>query len=114
MSRTAAVLICDREELFRETLMNFLLTAGFTEIKAATNIHEALHLLHRQQFNHILIGMIRFNTLERRLKLVARHLQPQARIICMKSALPRIFDETHCHSTVLKEQIYEDLLDLLE
>ena len=114
MARTAAILICDREELFRETLMNFLLTAGYQQIALATTVKEALRLLHQNQFNYVLIGNTRQLSLARRLKMVAQRLQPQARIVCMKSAWLQAFDGTICQSIILKERIYESLLEVFE
>lgn len=113
MTRTAAVLICDREALFRETLMNFLLIAGYHEIALAGTVREALRLLHRKRFEFVLIGNTRQLSLTRRLKMIAQRLQPQAKIVCMKRALPQAFEATLCQSIVLKERIYESLLEVL-
>ncbi len=114
MPRTTAILICDREELFRETLMNFLLAAGYQQIALATTVKEALRLLHQNQFDYVLIGNTRQLSLARRLKIIAQRLQPQARIVCMKRAWPQAFDGTLCQNIVLKERIYESLLEVLE
>ena len=36
-----AILICDRDALFREALRNFLLAAGYHQIEIATTLREA-------------------------------------------------------------------------
>ena len=113
MNRTAAIMICDRENLFRETLMNYLLAAGYTEIELAANVRAALRLLHAKRFSAILIGVHHPPTLARRLRFVVRRLQPGARIVCLKRVWLQRLEAHECDEVLLKERVYESLLDTL-
>ena len=57
MNPSSAILVFDRDALFREALRNFLLAAGYAEVVIATTAREALAKLRCESYGHILIGI---------------------------------------------------------
>jgi len=113
MNSTSAILICDRDHLFRESLRNFLLAAGYLHIEIATTVQEALAKLRRERYGCILIGMTRPPRKAWRMAAVAKRRQPQAKLLLMAAADEPPFAQNDSFEYVLKEQIYSDLLQCL-
>ncbi len=113
MNRLRAILICDRDPLFREALRNFLLAAGYSQVEVAATIRVALTMLRRNVYGHILIGVSRTFVRERRLAAVARRRQPQARILFLASGDDRPAMKSAPLECVIKEQAFSTLLALM-
>ncbi|MGQ0444795.1 MAG: hypothetical protein ACT4O2_06650 [Beijerinckiaceae bacterium] len=114
MNRLNAILICDRDPLFRESLRNFLLAAGYSEVEVAATIRVALSLLCRNVYGHILIGVSRTFVRERLLAAVARRRQPKARILFLASGDDRLMMKNAPFECVIREQAFSTLLALMQ
>ncbi len=110
MNSTSAILICDRDHLFREALRNFLLAAGYLHIEIVTTAQEALAKLRREHYGCILIGITQPWQKARRLATVAKHRQPQAKLLLIVRAAEQPLIQNDVFEYILKEQIYSDLL----
>ena len=113
MNRLRAILICDRDPLFREALQNFLLAAGYSEVEVAATIRIALAMLRRNVFGHILIGVSRTFVRERRLVAVARRRQPKAKILFLASGNDQCAMKNAPFECIIKEQAFSTLLALM-
>ncbi|MGH8583563.1 MAG: hypothetical protein ACREWG_12430 [Gammaproteobacteria bacterium] len=113
MNRPRAILICDRDPLFREALRNFLLAAGYSRVEIAATIRAALTMLRCNAYGHVLIGGSRPFVRERRLAAVARRRQPEAIILCLVSDDDRPAMPEAPFDFVIKEQAFSTLLALM-
>ncbi len=113
MNRLRAILICDRDPLFREALRNFLLAAGYSEVDVAATIRVALTMLRRNVYGHILIGVSRTFVCERRLAAVARRRQPKAKILFLVSGDDQPAMKNAPFECIRKEQAFSTLLALM-
>lgn len=109
----AILIVCDRDLFFRETLRNFLLTAGYVEVEVAATVRHALASIRFRHYRHILISVSRPGSGARRLAAIARQRQPEAKILLLVSVQdqPCIWDASFDY--VLKEEIFSDLLSLM-
>jgi DNA-binding NarL/FixJ family response regulator len=113
MNPSSAILVFDRDPLFREALRNFLLAAGYAEVVIAATVREALAKLRCDSYGHILIGISAPLSRGRRLARVARRRQPEAKILFFVSAQdqPLATDAAVVH--VIKEYAFSNLLGLM-
>jgi DNA-binding NarL/FixJ family response regulator len=114
MIPSSAILVCDRDRLFRETLKNFLLAAGYTHIEVVATGREALALLRRERFGCVMIGMSRPFSYERRLAAIARRRQPEATIFVLVAAADQPFIRNTSFKYLIKEHLFSNILELLE
>jgi len=114
MISSSAILICDRGHLFRESLRNFLLAAGYLHIEIATTVLEALAKLRRERYGCILIGMTQPPRKAWRMAAVAKRRQPQAKLLLMAAADEPPFVQNDSFEYIIKEQVYSDLLPWLQ
>lgn len=109
----AILIICERDALFREALRNFLLAAGYAEVDVAATVREALAKLRHECFGHVLIGVSRPPSHERRLAAIARRRQPEAKILFLVSAQDQPFIRDASCEYVIKEYVFSNLLGLM-
>src|SRR5262245_61936644 len=112
MKPSAAILIaCDRDPLFREALRNFLLTAGYIRVDVAETVSDALARIRFETFRFVLIGL-GSPLAKRRLAMVTRHRQPDAKIFILVNAdsVPAAPDTSFIY--VIKERAFSMLLQL--
>jgi DNA-binding NarL/FixJ family response regulator len=114
MNSSSAILICDRDGLFRETLVNFLLAAGYSHVEIVATAREALAKLRRERYDYILIGLSRPFSLGRRLATLAQKLQPEAKIFLLINAADQHHIQNIRCDCIIKEHAGESLLDLLQ
>jgi DNA-binding NtrC family response regulator len=114
MISPSAILVCDRDRLFRATLKNFLLAAGYTHIEVVATGREALAMLRRERFGCVMIGMTRPFSYEQRLAVIARRRQPEARIFVLVAAADLPFIRDTSFKYLIKEHIFANILELLE
>jgi DNA-binding NtrC family response regulator len=114
MKSSSAILICDRDQLFRETLKNFLLATGYSHVEVAATTREALAMLRSKRFGCVMIGLSRSPSREQRLAAIARRRQPHAKIMVLFQAenQPRIKGEEFHY--LIKEHVFSSLRDWLE
>jgi DNA-binding NarL/FixJ family response regulator len=113
MRSLLAVLIYDRDALFREALRNFLLAAGYAEVVIATTTREALAKLRCESYGHILIGISAPLSRGRRLATIARRRQPEAKIVFLVSAQDQPFVRDAAFEYIIKEYVFSNLLGLM-
>lgn len=113
MSSSSAILICDREDLFREVLRNFLLAAGYSQVEVVATAREAMAKLHRQSFGHVFIGMAQPFLRARRLAVIAQRRQPGAKIFLLLNADDLVILPADSSDYIIKEHAFESLLNLL-
>jgi DNA-binding NarL/FixJ family response regulator len=113
MSPLPAILICDRDALFREALRNFLFAAGYSQVEVAVTVREALAKLRRECYGYALIGVSRPLSRVWRLARVVQRRQPGAKIIFLVSADDQPFIEGPSFEYVIKEYVFSNLLDLI-
>lgn len=110
---SSAILVCDRDALFREALRNFLLAAGHTEVEIAATAREALASLRRGNFRYVLISLFKPFSRGRRLAMIARRRQHDARIVLLVSAQDQpLITDPSC-DCVIKEYVFSNLLELM-
>jgi DNA-binding NarL/FixJ family response regulator len=110
----SAILICDRDQLFREALRNFLLAAGYSHVEVVATGREALALFRRERFGCVMIGMSRPFSYEQRLAAIARRRQPDAKIFVLVAAADQPFIRNTAFKYLIKEHIFSNILELLE
>jgi DNA-binding NarL/FixJ family response regulator len=113
MSPLSAILICDRDTLFRESLRNFLLAEGYSEVKVTATVREALARLRHECFGCVLIGMSRPFSIGKRLATVAQRRQPQIKILFLVSAKDQPWIQDASFEYVIKEYVFSNLLELM-
>ncbi len=110
----SAILVCDREQLFREALRNFLLAAGYSQVLVVATAREASAMLRREHYGGVMIGMGRPFSRARRLATLARRRQPEAKIFVLVRAEDQPFIKDHSFEYIIKEHVFASLLELLE
>ncbi|MCI0695264.1 response regulator [candidate division KSB1 bacterium] len=113
MSSSSAILICDREDLFREVLRNFLLAAGYSQVEVVATAREAMAKLHRQSYGHVFIGVARPLSRARRLAAIVQRRQPRAKIFLLINANDLVIFPAGSSDYIIKEHAFESLLNLL-
>lgn len=113
MNRLNAILICDRDPLFREGLRNFLLAAGYREIEIAVTVREALKRLRGECYGHVLIGAAPACSRGQRLASIALRRQPEAKIVLLVSGDDRPPMKGASFEVVIKEHVFGNLLGLM-
>ena len=108
-----AILIYDRDALFREALRNFLLAAGYAEVVIAATVREALAKLRCESYGHILIGISKPLSRGRRLAAIARKRQPEAKILFLVGAQDQPFARDAAFEYIIKEYVFSNLLGLM-
>jgi len=108
-----AILIYDRDVLFREALRNFLLAAGYGRVLIAATVREALAKLRHECYGHVLIGISKPLYRGRRLAAVARKRQPKARILLLVGAEDQPFARDSAFEYITKEHVFSNLLGLM-
>lgn len=114
MNPLPAILIYDRDALFREGLRNFLLAAGCSEVRVVATVREALAALRHEHYEHVLIGISQAFSCERRLATVAQRLQPTTKIFLLISAKDQPFIKDLSFEYIIKEQVFSNLSELLQ
>jgi len=113
MGSTKEILICDRDKLFRESLRNFLLMAGYSRITVTQNLPEELVKPDGVPFDYILIGIhapfFQISELANRLS------QPrvQSKIFFLILASEQHLFPNSSLNILIKEKIYESILELI-
>jgi DNA-binding NarL/FixJ family response regulator len=113
MNALLAILICERDTLFREALRNFLLAAGYARVEVVATVREALARLRHECYGCILIGISRPLSHEQRLATLARQRQPGARVLFLVSADDQPFISDTSFDCLLKEYVFSNLLELI-
>lgn len=113
MNPSPAILICDRDHLFREALRNFLFAAGYSQVEVVATAREAMVKLRRQPYGHIFIGMARPFSRARRLAAIAQRRQPQAKIFLLINANDLVILPADSSDYIIKEHAFTSLLNLL-
>lgn len=113
MNPLPAILVYDWDSLFREALKNFLLAAGYSQVEVAATVREALAKLRRERYEHILIGVSRSFSRERRLATIAQRRQPEAKIFFLMSAKDQPFINDASFEYLIKEYVFSNLLELM-
>jgi DNA-binding NtrC family response regulator len=113
MTFASAILICDRDQPFREALRNFLLAAGYSQVEIVATVREAMAKLRCQTYGHIFIGMARPFSRGRRLSAIAKRRQPQAKIFLLTSASDLVILPVDSSDYVIREHAFESLRNLL-
>jgi len=113
MNPSSAILIYDRDALFREALRNFLLAAGYPQVEVAATVRHALASIRCRHYRHILISVSTRGSDARRLAAIARRRQPQAKILLLVSVQDQARVRDVSFDYVLKEDIFSDLLSLM-
>jgi len=113
MTALSAILICDRDHLFREALRNFLLAAGYSQVEVVATAREALAKLRRQSYGHVFIGVARPLSRARRLAAIAQRRQPQAKIFLLIDANDLVVAPAGSSGYIIKEHAFTSLLNLL-
>ncbi len=114
MNSCSAILVCDRDQLFRETLKNFLLAAGYAEVEIVTTARSALAMLRRERFACVLIGMSRPFSCRRRLAAIAQQRQPQAKVFMLVAAEDHPLIHDVSFEYIIKEHVFSSIMELLE
>src|SRR5215470_2651269 len=109
MHSLLAILIYDRNVLFRESLGNFLLAAGYGRVVSAATVREALTKLRYGSYGHVLIGLSKPFYRGRRLAVVARKRQPKARILLLVGAEDQPFAMDTAFEYLTKEHVFSNL-----
>jgi DNA-binding NarL/FixJ family response regulator len=109
MKPLPAILVCDCDFLFRESLRNFFLAAGYTHVEVAATAQEALSRLRCERYRHVLISVSRPFSLGRRLATIAQRRQPEAKIFFLVAAKDQPFIKDASFETVIKEYVYSKL-----
>ena len=107
------VLIFDRDSHFRETLKNFLLAAGYTQVEVAATIRVALAKLRRERYRLVLIGVSWPFSIACRLASIAQQRQPETKIFFLVAAKDQPFIKDATFETIIKEYVYSNLLALM-
>jgi hypothetical protein len=107
------ILIYDRYTAFLEGLNNFLLAAGYKAIEVTPSVRIALAKLRREHYRYIFIGISPPVSVGKRLALVARRRQPEAKIFCLVSAKDKAAFKDFSENTLIKEYLYSSLLTLM-
>jgi CheY-like chemotaxis protein len=114
MSQPQAILICDRDASFRETLRNLLFAAGYPTVEAVGTVREGLKRLRRRRYRCILAGIPRLHSMERRWTMVAQQRQPGAKLLFVIPADDTPSIRTAPFEYVIKERVFSTLLLLAE
>lgn len=110
---SSAILICDRDTLFREALQNFLLARGYPKVEVVASAREALAKLRLQTYGHIFIGIERPFSRAWRLAAIAQRRQPQAKIFLLIYAQDLVKLPVDSSDYIIKEHAFESLLKVL-
>jgi DNA-binding NtrC family response regulator len=108
-----AVLIFDEDRLCRESVRNFLLSAGCALVDVAGTARDALAKLGLQHYHYVFVGFSGDFAEGRWLAREARRLQPEAKVFVIIPAkdLPRVQDDAF--DFVIKESVLPTLLELI-
>lgn len=113
MDASLAILICDGDTAFREALRNFLLAAGCSHVEVVATVPHALAKIRYKHYRNILIGVSTPGSDARRLAVIARRRQPEAKILLLVSVQDQACIRDASFDYVLKEDIFSDLLSLM-
>lgn len=108
-----AVLIYDRDALFREALRNFLLAEGYPQVEVVKTARGALAKLRHERYGYVLIGVSRPLSSERRLAAIVQRRQPATRIFLLVSAKDQPFIKDPLFECVIKERVFSNMLELM-
>jgi len=115
MISSSAILVCDRDNLFRETLQNFLLAAGYTRVEVVATMREARAKLRRENYGCVVIGMTAPPFSRRQqLATITQLRQPQARVVILVQAAEQHLIQDHRFDYAVKEYAFSTLLELLK
>jgi len=114
MIPSQAILVCDRDNGFREALRNLLFAAGYPSVEVIGTVRGALAKLRRETYGCIVIGISRPGPRERRWAMVVRRRQPDAKLLFVVPAAAIPVVKTACFDYVIKERAFSMLLLLTE
>lgn len=113
MNSLLAILVCDRDAVFREALRNFLFAAGYAKVDVVPTVRGALAKLRHESYHCVLFGISRSYAVERRLISVAQRRQPSAKVLFLINAADVPFVKDTSLAYVIKERVFSTLLDSL-
>jgi DNA-binding NtrC family response regulator len=113
MSSSSAILISDRDDLFRGSLMNFILSAGYSHVDVVASAREAMAKLRHERYGYVMIGIVQPFSRGRRLAAIAQRRQPMAKIFLLISAEEQPFIQNDSLNYVVKEHVLGSLLELM-
>jgi len=113
MKSASAILICDRDSLFREALLNFLLAAGYARVEVVATAREAIRKLQSQSYKYVMIGISRPWSRARRLAAIAQRRQPGAKIFLLIHVEDMPLIKNQSFDYVIKEYAFANLLEAM-
>jgi DNA-binding NtrC family response regulator len=112
--KSHAILVCDRDALFREALRNFLLSAGYHQIEIATTLRDAMAKMRRERYRCIIVGVWRPPYSQRRFLAVVQQRQPHARVLFLVNADNAADADDSTGDFVTREHAFSVLPDWLK
>lgn len=113
MSASSAILVYDRDTLFREELQNYLFAAGFSSVDVAATVREALARLRHKRYKYIFIDLALQKSCERRWMAVIQRHQPNAKIVFLMNAVDQPFIQDSACDHVIKEYVFSSLSNVM-
>lgn len=110
MNPSQAILICDRDAAFRESLRNLLFAAGYPTVEVVPTVRQGLAKLRREAYHCVVVGISRVHSIERRLAQVVQRRQPGVKLLFVVPAgdIPLLKDALFVY--VIKERAFSTLL----
>lgn len=114
MIPSQAILVCDRDNGFREALRNLLFAAGYPSVEVVGTVRAAIAKLRREVYGCVVIGLAHPGPRERRWATVVRRRQPQAKLLFVVPASVIASMTNDRFDYVIKERAFSMLLLLTE
>lgn len=108
-----AILVCDRDADFCESVRNFLLAAGYCRVEVVGTARDALLRLRQRSYRHVLIGMSQPFLRAWRLAWITRQRQREAKVLFLMEARDQPLVRDVSHNCVIKEYVFSTLLDVM-
>ena len=110
MNPSQAILICDRDAAFRESLRNLLFAAGYPTVEVVPTVRQGLAKLRRETYDCVVVGISRVHSIERRLAQVLQRRQPGVKLLFVVPAgdIPLLKNALFVY--VIKERAFSPLL----
>lgn len=110
MNPSQAILICDRDAAFRESLRNLLFAAGYPTVEVVPTVRQGLARLRRETYHCVVVGISRVHSIERRLAQVVQRRQPGVKLLFVVPAGDIPLLENALFAYVIKERAFSTLL----